>query len=431
MAINQSLQNRIVGHKDVPLDQILYNPDNWRIHPKEQSEALDGVLSEVGWVQDVIINRTTGHLIDGHLRCQIAEQRGEETVPAVIVELTPEEEKLVLATLDPIAGLAEADSEKLGELLKSVQTDNENIKNLIEDIADKEGVSILDEPPPDPGPRIDEAEELREKWGVKEGQLWELGNHRLICGDCTREDVADKLIGDDIAKTIFTSPPYNTGGGAFKYYSDNMSSDEFIEFNLVTVRNWAKYLDGYLFWDINYSKNSRWEFIEILYRIIKESGLRFLELIIWDKGPEPRPILFGGMLARQYEDVLLMANEETIIRELEYIALLGTEKRAYFNKRTLRGVSNYWKIDPHGVENIQKESIQACFPLELPERGIKLTTLKDDIVVDPFVGSGTTLIACERLGRRCRAVDISPEYCAVTIQRWTDMTGREPKLISN
>jgi len=88
-------QNRIIGHGEEVLDQILFNPLNWRIHPKAQQDALDGVLSEVGWVQDVIVNKRTGRLVDGHLRCQLAARKGDKTIPVTYVDLDEQEEALV------------------------------------------------------------------------------------------------------------------------------------------------------------------------------------------------------------------------------------------------------------------------------------------------------------------------------------------------
>ena len=129
------IKNRIVGNGEEPLDQILYNPRNWRIHPLSQQDALKGVLEEVGWVQQVIINKRTGNLIDGHLRCQLAAREGQKTIPVVYVDVSEDEEALVLATLDPIAAMAATDKQKLDELFQDINSDNENVQKLISEIA--------------------------------------------------------------------------------------------------------------------------------------------------------------------------------------------------------------------------------------------------------------------------------------------------------
>src|SRR5438477_8621373 len=102
----ETWNNRIVGTGSVHPDDITLNPQNWRIHPQVQALALSGVLDEIGWVQQVIVNRRTGHLLDGHLRVELARRRGERAVPVVYVDLSEHEEALVLATFDPISTLA-------------------------------------------------------------------------------------------------------------------------------------------------------------------------------------------------------------------------------------------------------------------------------------------------------------------------------------
>lgn len=418
-------KNRIVGQGEVKLDEILFNPRNWRIHPLHQQDALKGVLEEVGWVQQVIVNKRTGNLIDGHLRCQLAAREGNDTIPVVYVDVSEEEEALILSTLDPIAGMAATDKEKLDDLFRQFNSDNENVQKLIADIAEKEKLEFGKKPIEDVEPQIDKAEELRVKWNVETGQMWKLGEHRIICGDCTDKAVVERVMGLEKAQTLFTSPPCYMVGDLYQDYADNLKSEKYIEFNLQVINNLIPHIRGYLFWNISYNKNSRWEFIEIFHKIVKESGLRFLELIVWDKG-HGMPIVSKDMLTRSYEDILLMATEDMVIRDLEWVGLFGTEKKAYFNKNTMRGITNYWKI---GTNKSQNDDLLACFPVELPARGIILTTSENDIVADCFLGSGTTLLVSERLNRKCRAIEISPAYVAVSIQRWVDATGGTPELI--
>lgn len=129
--------NRIVGHGVENPDQLLANPGNWRVHPKYQQDALKGVLDSVGWVQNVMVNKITGHVVDGHLRVALALRHDVTEVPVVYVELSEAEENLVLATLDPITGLAVADSQKLDDLLRDVQSDDAAIQQMLSDLAMK------------------------------------------------------------------------------------------------------------------------------------------------------------------------------------------------------------------------------------------------------------------------------------------------------
>jgi len=126
-----SWRNRIVGEAEVSPSDLLANPLNYRVHPRNQVDALAGILGEVGWVQRVIVNRETGHIVDGHARVGLAISRKEPTVPVVYVDLTDAEEKLVLATLDPISAMATADKAILDQLLADVSTGDAALQELI------------------------------------------------------------------------------------------------------------------------------------------------------------------------------------------------------------------------------------------------------------------------------------------------------------
>jgi hypothetical protein len=138
--MNSEYRSRIVGHGEEEPGQLLANPANWRIHPKAQQDAVAGVLEEVGWVQSVIVNKRTGHLVDGHLRVSIALRDEAPSVPVVYIDLSPDEEALILATLDPLAGLAGTDREKLAQLLEEVGTSNPEIQAMLADMAVSSGV---------------------------------------------------------------------------------------------------------------------------------------------------------------------------------------------------------------------------------------------------------------------------------------------------
>jgi hypothetical protein len=140
----RSWQNRIVGHGEEAPDQLLANPKNWRIHPGIQQAGLEAVLDRVGWVQSVVVNRRTGFLVDGHLRVTLAMRRSEPVIPVVYVDLDEEEEALILATIDPLSGLAGTDHELLDQLLAEIKPDDPGIQALLDSLG---GVSIP--PPPD------------------------------------------------------------------------------------------------------------------------------------------------------------------------------------------------------------------------------------------------------------------------------------------
>lgn len=129
-------RDRIVGFERVPPDQLLANPRNWREHPGAQRDALRGSLDEVGWVDAIMVNRTTGHVVDGHARIEEALTNGEALVPVLTVELSEEEEALVLATFDPIGAMAQTNGERLEELLQLARVDaDSDLAALLESLA--------------------------------------------------------------------------------------------------------------------------------------------------------------------------------------------------------------------------------------------------------------------------------------------------------
>lgn len=133
-------RNRIVGEGEQPASQFIANPNNWRVHPSAQRDAMRGALNEVGWVQRVIVNRRTGYLVDGHERVWQALQNGDALVPYVEVDLDPAEEAYVLATLDPISAMAQASADQLGALLAEVQSGEAGVQAMLAEVAEKAGV---------------------------------------------------------------------------------------------------------------------------------------------------------------------------------------------------------------------------------------------------------------------------------------------------
>src|SRR5438034_1757612 len=133
-------RNRIIGHADVPPADLVPNPRNGRTHPTAQQLALGGALAEVGWVAEVLVNETTGHVVDGHLRIELAVAREEPTVPVTYVELSEDEERIVLATLDPLAAMADAETEALAQLLAGLEPADEALRELLDDLARQHGL---------------------------------------------------------------------------------------------------------------------------------------------------------------------------------------------------------------------------------------------------------------------------------------------------
>ena len=379
-------------------------------NPRKNDEAVDYVansIKEFGFKMPIVVDRR-GVIIAGHTRLKASKKLGLKEVPVVVADdLTDEQVKALRLADNKVGEIAEWDFSMLEEELAELDIDMEQFgfeKNILEE-------EIIE----------DEIPEKQETTNVKKGDIYQLGNHRLMCGDSTSKEDIDKLINDNIIKCVFTSPPYNMNANMYDGYNDNLESEEYIKFNLKVIENIKEHLRGFLFWNISYNKNSRWEFIEIMYRIIKETGLKFMELIVWDKG-HGMPITSKDMLTRRYEDILMVGDEDTISQDMDLYCIGTTEKKAYFNKKTNKGITNYWKVD---TNNSQIKQNKACFPVGLPAKAIKLCSDKGENIMEPFGGSGSTLIACEQLDRNCYIMEYDEILCQVIIDRWENFTGRK------
>ena len=244
------------------------------------------------------------------------------------------------------------------------------------------------------------------------GDLIEIGEHRLLCGDSTDIEQIKKLMNGDKVDMVFTSPPYNINSKMYETYKDNLKSNEYIDFNLKVAKNIKQVLKGMLFWNISYNKNARWEFLEIANRIRKDIGFNFLELIVWNK-KTALPVVSKNMLTRKYEDIFVYSNEDEYT-DIELYCVLGNQKDVVFNKKTSKILTNYWEI---GTNKTQLKNHLACFPVKVPGNAILLSTNETDKILDVFIGSGSTMVAAHQLNRKCYGVEIDPIYCQIIIDR--------------
>ena len=421
--MKKRLDPKIRKFKLSELKPAKYNP---RVITDDAFAGLAASIQKFGCVEPIVVNVRGGRntIIGGHQRYRalLKLHRLSYSCFCVTVDLNKSDEKLLNLTLNNrhiqgefIKELAEYIDQLRAELPNDNDFLNLRIKELRDECGYEDKIGLTDDdqiPAPPKKPR------------TKSGDIWELGEHRLLCGDSTKRDDVLKLMGGKKAKMCFTSPPYNMGGGMYENYKDSLKSAAYINFNLVVACNIKAVLRGFLFWNISYNANTRWEFIEIFYRLIKECGFTFLENIVWDK-EKAMPITGKTGLTRQYEDILLLTNQE-IGHVLDFCFVGTTEKTWVFDKTNQRGVSNYWRIPVK--DNTQLENHKACFPVALPCRAIDLMSNKGDLIIEPFGGSGTTIIAAEKLDRKCYAIELDPGYCDVTIKRWEEWTGKKAKL---
>lgn len=414
--LRKPLSNRVVGHGLEKVDQLLAHPDNFRVHTAEQQNALAGAIDDIGYIHPVIVNRLTGRILDGHLRVTLALRSGVDELPVDYVELSESDEAKALLMLDPIAAMAASDKTKLDGLLRSVQSDDERVQALMSEIAEREGMDYgRPAPVDDPGAQVDRAEDLRVKWGVEGGQLWALGEHRLICGDCTDRDILARLMYEDRFTVLFTDPPYGVSIGAKNRFlnsfqpagrnleniqADDASAEDLMEM-LVSAFSLAREFmadDCSVF--VCAPQGGQ---LGLMMMMMMRAGLEVRHVLNWVKN---QPTFSLGRLDYEYQ----------------HEPILFTWKKTH--KRTKGGQfhTSVWTVDKPRASSDHP----TMKPVELPENAIANHSDPGDIVGDIFLGSGTTLIACEQLGRKCRAVEISPGYCAVAIERWAVATGKTP-----
>lgn len=396
-------RNRIVGHGEVEAKSLLANPKNWRIHPKNQTDALAGVLSEVGWVQDCIVNQRSGFVVDGHARVALA-IKANEKVPVVYVDLSDEEEALILATLDPLSAMAEKDDKLLAELLGSIVVGDDALKALCLDLAGEKVVEGLTEP--------DACPEVQPDPITVPGDLWLLGSHRLLCGDSTSVDAVERLMAGEKADMVFTDPPYG------------------VNFGVANHNPRAK----------------RWEGIENDDKVGAELGDflagAFANLII--ACVEAAPVyIWSASMAAGYEMLKALQSAGLHIQSslvwVKNCIVLGQADYQWMHEPCwygwTPGKNHYWAggralstVWDHRKDANQSYVHPMQKPVSLSEMAIGNSCPAGGTVIDLFGGSGSTLMGCHRTERKARLMELEPKYCDVIVRRWQEFTGQEATL---
>lgn len=404
------IRNRIVERGEKPASQFQANPKNWRQHPKVQRETLAAILGEVGWVQSVIENKRTGNLIDGHERIWQALQDNDAVVPYVAVDLSPEEEALILATFDPISAMAVTDKAMLEDVMRDIETTNATLTQMLANMAENEGIIPRDENTNDSEVDIDKAEEINKKWKVQYGDLWLIGEHRLLCGDSANANDVKRLMRGEKANIVITDPPYGVSiGDKNKFLNsfqpagrnlhdikdDNISPDDLKAKLLpafLNIKNIVMADDCTVF--ITAPQGGE---LGMMMMMMKDAGLPVRHVLIWKKNS---PTFSLGRLDYDYQH--------------EPILLTWGKK----HKRPMRGMhkTSVWEIDkPRSSENHPTMK-----PVELYVNALLNNSDPSDISFDAYCGSGTMLVASENEDRKARCIEIEPKFCAVALERMSN-----------
>lgn len=422
----------------VPVDRVLPYARNARTHSDAQVAQIAGSIAEFGFVNPVLIDQH-GIIIAGHGRVMAARKLGLTEVPVVRLEHLTDAQRRALTLADNrIAESAGWDEKLLAEEL--AQLADEDFKLDVLGFDDAELGNLLGEEPDALTADTDGADDVPSTPTVavsRPGDVWRLGEHRLICGDAADTDVVAALMDGERAQLCFTSPPYSlqreyTGEGVqdwdvmmrgvFAALPIRDDSQVLVNLGLVHRDNeWQPYWNGWLDW-------------------MRTQGWRRFGLYVWDQGPG-LPGDWNGRLAPAFEFVFhfnrqarqpnkfvpcIYAGKDTHLRGD------GTSAGGMRNKDGSKTAWNHvgtvtqdFKI-PDAVIRIirhkgkigQDIDHPAVFPVALPEFVLQSYSAQGDLVFEPFCGSGTTILAAQRTGRRARAVELAPQYTDVAVQRF-------------
>lgn len=411
MGTTTGWRSRIVDHAEVAPGDLAPHPENWRLHPKLQAKALDDLLSEVGWVQDIIVNRQTGRVLDGHLRLELARKRNEPSVPVKYVEVSEAEERRILLTFDPVSALAVADRDTLDRLLRETGEASDAVQRLVDSVAARAGLPVsglrTGATDPDHAPVVPDEADLR----VQRGQLWALGPHRLRCGDAAQRDDLRALLQAESPALLFTDPPYGVDyrpderphgprRRRFEAIANDALEPEAYREWLLTVLIALNLPPGAAAYVCHADTMG-----EQVRQAFREAGYHTAACIIWAK---TAPVLGRGDYHWAHEPLL-------------YGWRTGGRHSWYGDRRQ----TTVWTIPTdHLAGGDERRYVHPTQkPVALVERALLNSSRPGDVVLDPFLGSGSTLIGCERLGRRCYALELDPRYAQVAIERWERFTG--------
>ena len=428
------VRNRVRELRLVRPRDLVPNPKNWRRHPRAQREALRALLAEQGYVDALLVRELPDGrfmLVNGHLRAEITP---DTIVPVLVLDVTEEEADKILLTFDPLATMAEADAERIKTLLQTVQNSDPAVEVLLRRTAGPHLWQLI-HPQAEPPALIDKAAELQKKWGVETGHLYQIGPHRLLCGDSTKPKDVVRLMNGERAGLFATDPPYAvgyTGGSHPQSWANGGASNrdkdwsaQYVEAKSADVKNseeaGVELYRGFINMAMKHAikRDAAWYCWHASKRhsmvegIWNEFGAFVHQQIIWVK---TRPVLTYSVYLWQHEPCLF--------------GWLRGEKpkmlRAQVGETAGEFPTTVWTVASSEVETDAHPTSKPCKLFALP---MEMHTEPGDLCYEPFAGSGSQLVAAEQLGRRCYAIEKSPAFVAVVLERMAAL-GLKPEVIS-
>ena len=381
-------------------------------------EKLKNSIQTFGFCEPLIFNRTTGHLVGGHQRLTVLEDLGYTEAEVVVVELPLEQEKTFNIALNKIQG--DWDEHKLAQLLDELTNvpefdvgltgfETEEISDILDRALNADSSQTKEE-----NFDVEEALDRENPAVTQPGELIELGNHRLLCGDSSKLSALRKLIADKKIHMVFCDIPYNCRYNSDsrpqpkkarskqsrqwkKIYCDNLNQDEYIKWLGVVLRNVSKFLAAGA---PVYIWNGHRQFGP-MHWLLGTIGIKISCVITWAK--ESFAIGYGDY------------NQQT-----EFCLYGWLEQNGAHRWYGPTNESTLWQVHRDPAREYKHPTQKA---LELAERAIRNSSMRGQIVMDNFLGSGTTLIAAEKLSRRCFGIEIDAHYCDVIVRRWIAFVG--------
>lgn len=406
-----------------------YNPRKDLKPGDTEYEKLKRSIIEFGYVEPIIWNKRTGNVVGGHQRLKVMKDLGHTEVDCVIVDLDDKKEKALNIALNKISG--EWDNTLLANLLQDLDKNGYDVTLTGFDLAEAQelfgsgSMENVHEDNFDADAAIESVGEPKTKFG----DLYILGQHRLLCGDCTQKEDVAKVLGGKQADIMVTDPPYNIdygstiSGAGRDIANDNMSDNEFYQFLLsfykATEANLKKGAPVYVFHSTKETIN--------FTKAMKDAGFKYAQTLVWYKnhftlGRQDyqwihEPILYGWKEGAGHYFI----NDRTLATVHEDIR----ENLKKMNKAELVEFVEKILETPTTVIKDNKPSRSADHPTMKPitlcAKLIYNSSHEGDTVLEPFGGSGSTLIASEQLNRKCCAIELEPKYCDVIVRRYKEL----------
>jgi DNA modification methylase len=384
----------------IALEHLIASARNARTHSDQQIAELAASIRAFGFMVPVLVDRE-GIIIAGHARVLAARQLGLERVPVIVVSHLSESEKRAYALADNKLALNAGWNEELLRVELEALT-REGMKLATMGFSQAEFDALIDEL--DAAVRRVDEDAVPDTVGddvTRSGDLWVLGEHRLLCADAIVPGSYTRLLGDRAADMVFTDPPYNVAyrapGLGVTIANDDQGAG-FAPFLESACANLLQHARGALYICMSSSE------LQTLHSAFTKAGGHWSTFIIWGKSTFT---LGRADYQRQYEPILY-----------------GWREGMPHYWCGARDQGDLWLFDKPHVNDLHP----TMKPVALVEHAIRNSSRRGDVVLDPFAGSGTTVIACEKAGRKARVMEVEPHYCDVIVSRWQQFTGQEAKL---